>query len=179
MSLSFFSWLTHLFFQQNSILFSSPFTFPSCFQQSFCFLFRRSSLRLRMSFVLSIKLLEAKTLPETNRNRPLKLSCLERRSGFLSFWGKFLPFSQVLCHALVASISANKKNRTDAHLRSPHQRPSGHRLNLVPGYPSSTLRNKRSSTKRENAKNPAKKALSHKSCQKKLLVRSVCVFSGP
>ena len=85
-----------------------------------------------------IKLLEAKTLPETNRNhRPWNQDAWKTQSS-ASF-----HFGASVCPILRCYVG----------LPSPHQRPSGHRLNLSPGYPSSTLRNKRSSTKREDAKN--------------------------
>ena len=56
-----------------------------------------------------------------------------------------------------------------SHLPSPHQRPSGHRLNLVPGYPSSTLRNKGSSTKREDAKNQKQMSSRKENCVTQIL----------
>lgn len=118
---------------------------------------------------LTIKPLEAKTLPATNRNPPWNQDAWKTQSSVsIHFGASFCPILR--CYV---------------GLPSPHQRPSGHRLNLAPGYPSSTLRNKRSSTKREDAKNqkqmssPKENFVTQILHKNKLLGRSVCVFSGP
>ena len=91
----------------------------------------------------------------------------------------------MLCHVSFEKGSFNlcerKKTGRMPHLPSPHQRPSGHRLNLAPGYPSSAAARQKERMPRITTNVLPQRKLFHTNFAEKIntLVRSVFVFSGP